>query len=52
MIEISNNDRDFIIRFIEEMNTKKTTSIKEYNLQRMANILYRKLKNKKSSPRK
>lgn len=53
MIQISNADRDFIIRFIEEMNQRmKPQDNREYNLQRMAKVLSKKIKNKKSTSQK
>lgn len=48
MIQISNQDRDFIVRYIEEMNqNRRNETNRDYNLQRMANNIAKKLKRKK-----
>lgn len=52
MIQISNQDRDFIVRYIEEMNqNRRNETNRDYNLQRMANNIAKKLKRKKSTDR-
>lgn len=53
MIQISNQDRDFIVRYIEEMNqNRRNETNRDYNQQRMANNIAKKLKRKKSTDRK
>lgn len=48
MIQISNQDRDFIVRYIEEMNqNRRNETNRDYNLQRMANNIAKNSSGKK-----
>lgn len=49
MIQISNSDRDLIVRYIEEMYAQhQPKGLRDSNLQRRAHVLAKKLKAKKS----